>query len=225
MKSTKSASRADTITPSSSVIYHVPMGFIHIEDAICRCQMPIIKQHLAFLGTQSLKSILNLTSYIFPELETYCEENMIDLHNIDYTQMDNSFFSPSLNSEINDNNRSNSSISYSPMKLLDLKVHYVLDTLLLLSLSPRVLVIGSIVDYMDCIVIACIRKLQHWAISAIISEFRMLTNERDYIVLFDLEQYIESFDPKSYCDGRFVDIDGFPEFLATHFRTIVSVLL
>ena len=46
----------------------------------------------------------------------------------------------------------------------------------------------------DCVLIASMRKMQQWSFVSIIGEFRLLSGPERY---FDLEQFIESFEPDS----------------------------
>ena len=69
-----------TKTNSSKVpLLYPPMGFMHIEDRICRCHVPVVPQNLVFLKSLTLGSIINISGIATPELENFSDENHIDL--------------------------------------------------------------------------------------------------------------------------------------------------
>mmetsp|Transcript_21569 Transcript_21569/g.19637 ORF Transcript_21569/g.19637 Transcript_21569/m.19637 type:complete len:121 (+) Transcript_21569:441-803(+) len=51
----------------------------------------------------------------------------------------------------------------------------------------------SIDEFNDCVVIACLRKLQKWSITSILSEFTILSGTKDINAYFDYWQFIENF--------------------------------
>jgi hypothetical protein len=85
-----------------------------------------------------------------------------------------------------------------------------LELILCLSVtSPAVLLIGSPSHAIDCIIVACLRRVQEWSFVSILGELRMLSGCRQ----FDLEQFIESFNPD------IVDISqNTPDYLQIHMR-------
>lgn len=65
----------------------------------------------------------------------------------------------------------------------------------------------------ECIIVACLRRVQQWSFVSILGELRMHSGCRQ----FDIEQFIENFDPD------IVDISkSAPDFLKIHFRLKVS---
>ena len=61
----------------------------------------------------------------------------------------------------------------------------------------------------DCIIVACLRRVQEWSFVSILGELRMHSGCRQ----FDVEQFIESFDPD------IVDISQYtPDYLRMHIR-------
>ena len=82
-------------------------------------------------------------------------------------------------------------------------------------------VIYSEANRYDCVLIACMRRLQHWSLTSIISEFRLLSGPERY---FDFEQFIELFDPTSMDILTHVTKGSahLPEFMAMEYHIRVS---
>lgn len=63
--------------------------------------------------------------------------------------------------------------------------------------------------HIDCIIVACLRRVQEWSFVSILGELRMHSACRQ----FDVEQFIEEFDPDT------IDIStNTPDFLKIHIR-------
>lgn len=94
-------------------------------------------------------------------------------------------------------------------------VKQTIELILSLCTTSTVLIIGSEEAYLDCLLVACLRKLQSWSLVAIISELRIAIGPHKK--LQDLEQFIELFNP---------NIINFtcrpPDFIATHQHLIVE---
>lgn len=77
-----------------------------------------------------------------------------------------------------------------------------------IAFVPRCCVSSSADTFYDCLVIACMRRLQEWSYVSILGEFRHLTWPHK---LFDFEQVVDQF------HTSLVDITAAtPEFLALH---------
>jgi hypothetical protein len=64
----------------------------------------------------------------------------------------------------------------------------------------------------DCILVACLRKIQSWAFTSIIAEFRLHSGPERF---FDYEQFIERYDISDIDLGSQI-----PEFLSLHFHLL-----
>lgn len=82
------------------------------------------------------------------------------------------------------------------------------------SSHAATLIVGSCETFLDCVVLACWRRVQQWSIMNIISEFRMYTWPHK---LYDYEQLIERF------NTSLVDVISLsPEFFVIHSNLQVS---
>jgi hypothetical protein len=86
----------------------------------------------------------------------------------------------------------------------------------------KLLYLNSEITYMDCLLVACIRKLQNWSFTSIIGEFRLFSGTKRH---FDLEQLIEMFD-HSYIklDTTKCSTSKIPKFLVSDIQLRVSLL-
>jgi len=75
--------------------------------------------------------------------------------------------------------------------------------------GTTVLVIGSPQSFFDCLVIACLRRVQDWSVVSILSEFRTMQGPLQKRSPY-AEQFIE------YFDKNVVDMTRLPEFLSVH---------
>ena len=72
-------------------------------------------------------------------------------------------------------------------------------------------------SFYDCLLIACMRRVQEWSFLSILAEFRHNTWPHK---LFDLEQFIERFDTST------VNVSGsVPEFISLHDNFKVGKML
>lgn len=164
-----------------------PTGFTYVEDVICRCVAPIHRNHLSFLRTTDIKILVNVSCEPIYDIEYLVEKENYQLH------------------DLFDNNES--PISHSITELEDW-VKKSIELIIALSSQGTILLIGNEDTCLDCLLIACLRKIQEWTLVPILHEFRLLSNQKR---LFDLEQFIELFN--SDIVNYTTDI---PEFLSTH---------
>eukprot|EP01036_Dinobryon_divergens_P025846 gene25846-34434_t len=76
------------------------------------------------------------------------------------------------------------------------------------SASCNTLLVGSSETLYDCLVIGCLRRVQEWSFTSILSEFRQLCWP---LRLNDFEQFIESFNV-----SLIVTEENVPDYLLTH---------
>ena len=68
----------------------------------------------------------------------------------------------------------------------------------------------------DCLLVACIRRLQSWSLTSILSEYRQFCGSKRY---FDIEQFIECFQPTSIE----LSPETTPDFLSLHLYMMVNL--
>lgn len=167
-----------------------PPGFSYIEDSLCRCVLPLNGYlNVPFFKSISLGSIVNVSGELLDEhIQLYTEEYNISLYNIFLDGKD-------------------------PFKdgvvAAEKLIKSTLQLILSLLLSTCVLVVGSSNHFYDCAIVACLRRVQSWSFACIIGEFRFLTGPH---ILFDMEQFIENFNPSIIDLGIHL-----PDFLSIHF--------
>jgi len=164
-----------------------PTGFTYIEDVICRCIAPIHRNHLSFLRTTDIKILINVSYEPIYDIEYLIDKENYQVY------------------DLFDNNELH--ISHSITELEDW-VKKSLELIITLSSQGTILLIGNEDTCLDCLLIACLRKIQEWSLVPILNEFRILSNQKR---LFDLEQFIELFNSDSVNYTSEI-----PEFLSTH---------
>ena len=168
---------------------NTPTGYNYIESCLHRCLYPVTKYHLSFLKYQlgSLKYILNYSNEIlYDDIDSYINENGIIVHNIVYADND----------------------------ILSLKDFVTNNIQLLIEICRDnvVLLIGNQTNFLDCVIISCLRKLLQWSYFNIWSEFRFLIGKQRR--LQDLEEFIEWYEPGSSLS--LPPTNDLPAFLRTH---------
>lgn len=168
---------------------NTPAGYNYIESCLHRCLYPVTKYHLNFLKFQlgSLKYILNYSNEIlYDDIDNYIDENGIIVHNIVFADND----------------------------ILSLKDFVTRNIQFLIEICRDnvVLLIGNQTNFVDCVIISCLRKLLQWSYFNIWSEFRFLIGKQRR--LQDLEEFIEWYEPGSAL--LLPPTSELPEFLRTH---------
>jgi len=177
-----------------------PPNFTYIEDCLSRCTTPISRPSWSFFPNLLLGAILNISGEKFDDqLLAYFHSNNIQVNNF-------SFPSESVGSDIVE---------------LEERVKRVLETTMSLTLNASsftlsresshtgVLIVGSPHNCFDCLVIACMRRLQDWSLISILAEFRSLQGP-----LQKRSPYAEHF--IEYFDEKIIDTTHLPDFIAIH---------
>ena len=147
-----------------------PNGFFIIEETIFRCTLPLTRENLIFLKQFQIKIFLNLTNH------TFSDDFLSVLNN-------NSVLLVELNQfDINLHHIFSNHLSCIK------SIKSILEFIFGLS-SSSVLILGDLEYFLDSLVVSCLRRIQNWALSSIIAEFRFISGRKN----FDLEQLIESF--------------------------------
>lgn len=153
-----------------------PLGFAFIEDTLCRCNSPIFEQNFPFLESLSLGSIVNISGSNLSSLEIFSEDNKIDMYNMHPTNMSSE--------EQHDNNIFS--------VILEGWIRNIFELIIPLSARSTVLIIGSLHDCLDLLIVACLRRMQRVSLTSTLEEFKILSGGKR---IFDMEQFIEYFDP------------------------------
>lgn len=148
-----------------------PSGYQAVEEGLYRCHGPLAPKHIPFLESLSITAIVNVSSEPIFVPSSSSSNSGIDLsaiamHNI-------------------------------PMDLTSNTIHLqtIFDALeLIFSLHKfKILLIGDTKLNFDCLLVACIRRLQRFSMTSLLSEYRFNSTLRN----FDAEQLIESLDRES----------------------------
>ncbi len=184
--------KVPTLTP--------PVSFICCEDHIYRCFGPLLKHHLTYLKTMYdsvITTIINVSGDQLYVKSTndhfYYDDEHIRVYNL-YSNVDD----PPNNCDVSS---------------MEQWVKYALDIVIAKSVNNSILIVGNDETCYDCLLIACLRKLQSWSIVSIINELRFHIGSQRKI--FDLEQFIELFNP---------DILTLPSILPTYLALHDSLL-
>ena len=181
------------------VIMNPPPNFSFIEDCICRCTTPIARQNWSFLQTLYLGTVLNISGdALEDQLAVYLKSNNIQVNN---------FFTDSAN-------------------VIEMEewVKRALECIFLVTPSSSssslasnggplhsggVLIVGSPQSCTDCLLVACLRRVQDWSLVSILAEFRMLQGPLQKRSPY-AEQVVEHF------DKNIIDSTHVPDFIAIH---------
>jgi hypothetical protein len=165
--------KVPTLTP--------PVSFICCEERIYRCFAPLLKHHLTYLKTvydSVITTIINVSGDQLYVKSTndhfYYDDENIKVYNL-YSNVED----PPNNCDVSS---------------MEQWVKYALDIIIAKSVDSSILIVGNDEACYDCLIIACLRKLQSWSIVSIINELRFHIGSQRKI--FDLEQFIELFNPE-----------------------------
>ena len=168
-----------------------PPNFSYVEDRICRCTTPLTRQNLAFLQSLTLGSVINVSG----------DEDIVQfLGNV--TLQSRPLTKSSSGNTIHD-------VEEWVKGTLEL----VFSTVA--SQEGQILLVGNSGDCIDCLVIACMRRLQGWSLVSILTEFRIIQGPLQKKSLA-AEQFIEIFDTNT------IDLTHQPEFIAIHRSLILE---
>eukprot|EP01032_Pedospumella_encystans_P020436 gene20436-23212_t len=181
--------KSASVKPSSSSFGVVPpSNFSYIEENICRCTFPISRHNLSFIQSTSLNYIINISGRKHDQaVLTYFEEKNIEVKAL---------------------LQDGESPPFTPLSSLETWIASTIEIILAKSSECSVLIVGGVDSFYDCLVIACLRRLQEWSYVSILAEFRQFTWPQK---LFDFEQVIEKFDV-----GLIEIPSKIPEFLSIH---------
>lgn len=99
------------------------------------------------------------------------------------------------------------------MKKFEEWISICVEDLILQTSHASTLIVGNSEEFLDCVIISCMNKVNAWSVLSCINEFRRLTFPYK---IKDYEQFIESF------DTSLVDIKTIkPESYLTHQYFIV----
>lgn len=165
--------KVPTLTP--------PASFICCDEHVYRCFAPLLKYHLTYLKTaygSVITTIINVSGdqlYVKSTNEHfYYDDEHMKVYNLCSNQND-----PPNNCDVSS---------------MEQWVKHVLDIIIAKSVTSSILIVGNEETCYDCLLIACLRKLQSWSIVSIINELRFhISSQRE---IFDLEQFIELFNPE-----------------------------
>ena len=148
-----------------------------MEDGLARCTLPIVRQNISFLQSMSISAIVNVSGEpLDAQVAAYLDESSrhVVVHNV----------------------------SCDSRNMIEME-EWAKTTLELLfttvasrtagSPNSMVLLVGNAQDCIDCLLIACMRRVQDWALVSILNEFRLLQGPLQQKSL-DAEQFIEYFD-------------------------------
>jgi hypothetical protein len=157
-----------------------------VEDRICRCTTPLTRQNLAFLQSLSLGSVINVSGD--DDIARFLGNVTVQSRPL--------------------------SATLSSGNTIHFLEEWVKGTLELVfstvaSQEGQILLVGNPGDCLDCLVIACMRRLQGWSLVSILTEFRIIQGPLQKKSLV-AEQFIEMFDTNT------VDLTHEPEFIAIH---------
>jgi len=162
------AARRKTFSSTQS-----PLGFTVVDDSIYRTCGPVLQLNIEFIDHLQLTTILNFSTRVLdPPLAAFAVECDITVYNVEASSV-----------QAGETLKLNSADFAAWMKRN-------LELLISLGNSP-LLILGDLESCLDSILIAALRRLQHWSFTSILSEFRSLAGRS----IFDFEQMIETFDP------------------------------
>lgn len=172
-----------------------PPGWCLLEDGLARCTLPILRQNLPFLQAANVSAVLDVSGEALDaQFSAYLDENsQITLHHV---------FCESRNVvEMEEWIKST-------LELLFTTISTVVKST---NNTSVVLLLGNAHDCIDCLVVACMRRLQDWSVVSILGEFRLLQGPLQQRSL-EAEQFIE------YFDVAVVDVAPYhqPNFIVVH---------
>ena len=173
-----------------------PPGFAFVEDCLCRCTTPLSRPNWPFLQTLNLGSVINVSGDVLDdELVSFLQGNSVQVVDISC----GAGFTSVLHLE--------EWVKVALEKIFTLTTSLSVDG----GESPvkGVLLIGCPQTCLDCLLVACTRRVQDWSLVSILSEFRLLQGPLQMRSPY-AEQFIE------YFDKAIIDSTNLPEFIAIH---------